>query len=107
MADKDFAIIRIKNSQEIVSEGDIVAVDKLSENEGDKIVIEEVLLVSKSGKVVVGKPLVSGASVEAEVIEQAKGEKVDSKIYKAKVRYRKHTGHRPLITKIKINKIKL
>ncbi len=107
MTEKNFAIVRIKNSQFKVSENDEIIIDHMTEEPGKKLVLDDVLLVKNGGKVLVGKPTVSGASIDAEVVEQLKDEKVDSRIYKAKSRYRRHTGHRTLITKLKINKINL
>ncbi|MBP9758429.1 50S ribosomal protein L21 [Candidatus Dojkabacteria bacterium] len=106
MKAKDFAVVSIKSSQEMVSEGDIISVDKLEGEAGSKITFEEVLLTNIAGKIEIGKPNVKGIKVEAEIVEQTKADKVHTRNFKAKSRYRKHTGDRKKLTKIKIVSIK-
>lgn len=106
MADKDFVIVNINNTQEKVSEGEFVIVPKIKGEAGDKLVFDEILLTAQGDKVVVGKPNVEGAKIDAEIVEQTQGEKVHSRIFKAKSRFRRHTGQRQDLTKVKINKIK-
>ena len=98
-----FAVIKTGGKQYKVAEGDVLSVEKL-EHEGDKIVFEEVLLVS-NGEVKVGKPLVSGAKVEAKIMEEGKGKKKMVFRYHSKTRYRKKKGHRQPYTKVQITKI--
>ncbi len=102
----DFVIINIKNSQEKVSIGDTLEVSKLSLKKGDKIKFKEVLLSHEKGVTRIGKPYLGDAEVTAEVLEHTKGDKVHTRKFKAKSRYRKHTGHRAKLSKIKINNIK-
>lgn len=102
---KDFVIVKINASQEKVSEGQEILVNKLEGKEKDKLSFEEVLLSSKAGKVQVGKPTIKGAAVEAVIVEQTKGDKVTTRTYKAKARQRRVVGNRPKLTKIKITKI--
>lgn len=102
---KDFVIVKIKNSQEKVSLGQEILVNKLDGKEKDKLKFDEVLLSSKGGKVQVGKPEVKGETVEAVIVEQTKGDKVTTRIYKAKARSRRVVGNRAKLTKIKITKI--
>jgi large subunit ribosomal protein L21 len=106
MTDKDFVVLKINNAQEKVSEGDVIAVRKIDGEPGDKITLGEVLLSSKKDEVKVGKPLVEGASVDAEIVEQTKDKKVTKRVYKSKSRYRRNVGSRQHITTLKINKIK-
>jgi large subunit ribosomal protein L21 len=106
MTDKDFVVLKINNTQEKVSEGDIIAVPRIDGEAGDKITISEILLSSQKDTVKVGKPLVDGASIDAEIVEQAKDKKVTKRTFKSKSRYRRNVGSRQHITKIKINKIK-
>lgn len=103
---QDFVVIKIKNAQEIVSKDDMITVDLMNEEVGKTIEIEEVLLTHKDGKTEVGKPYVKGTKVTAEVVEHTKGEKVHTRKFKAKSRYRKHTGARPKLTVLKIKDIK-
>lgn len=100
-----FAIIKHNKVQYKVSEGAEIEVDKLEGKSGDKLIFSDVLLLSDGEKVSIGKPLVLGSKVTAEIIEQTKGPKVDIFKFKSKARYRRRAGHRQQLTKIKINKI--
>ncbi|MCA9383692.1 50S ribosomal protein L21 [Candidatus Dojkabacteria bacterium] len=103
--DKNFAIIKVKNNQYKVSEGEIVDMDRMDGEAGEKLTFDEVLLKSNSGKVEIGKPTIEKATVTAEIVEQTKGKKVTTSTYKAKARTRRKVGQRPKLTRIKINKI--
>jgi large subunit ribosomal protein L21 len=99
-----FAIIKTGGKQYKIQEGDTLSVEKL-EHTGDKVVFDQVLLVADDKDVKVGKPLVSGAKVEAKVVEDGKGVKKMVFRYKAKTRRRKKKGHRQPFTKVQIVKI--
>lgn len=97
-----YAVIRIKGHQYKVSEKDEILVDYLK---GEKSVAE-VLLVADGEKVTVGKPLVKSVSVKLKVLgEMEKGQKIEVFKYKAKSRYRKHTGFRPKYSRLLVEKI--
>ncbi|KXK07649.1 MAG: 50S ribosomal protein L21 [Candidatus Dojkabacteria bacterium] len=100
-----FAVIKINNAQFKVEEGSVVETNRLAGNEGDKMDITEVLLLSDSGKVSVGTPYVEKATVKAEIVEHIRGEKIRMMTYKAKARSRRRVGHRQELTKVKITKI--
>jgi large subunit ribosomal protein L21 len=97
----DYAVLRIKGHQYKVSEGQEILVDKV----GDAKLEADILLVSKDGKVQVGKPVVKDAKVVVKVLGEEKGEKVDVYKYKSKSRYRRHTGFRSQLTRLLIQKI--
>lgn len=99
-----FAVIKTGGKQYKVQEGDTLSVEKL-EHTTDKVTFDQVLLLADDKDVKVGKPLVSGAKVEAKVLEEGKGEKKIVFRYKAKTRRRKKKGHRQLYTKVQITKI--
>ena len=96
-----FAVIKTGGKQYLIKEGDKLKVEKLEGKEGDKIVLEEVLLADEK----MGVPLVEGAKVEAKILKQGKAKKVTVVKYKPKIRYKKTTGHRQLFTEIQIEKI--
>ncbi|HRN86360.1 MAG TPA: 50S ribosomal protein L21 [Candidatus Dojkabacteria bacterium] len=100
-----FAVIKVNNSQYKVSEGDVIEVDKLAGKAGDKLKFNEVLLKAEKDNVVVGTPIIKDSEVSVEIIEQFKGEKVESLTYKAKARTRRRFGSRKELTKLKILKI--
>lgn len=97
----DYAVLRIKGHQYKVSEGQEILVDRI----GDSKLEFDVLLISKDGKVKVGKPTVKDAKVAIKVLGEEKGEKIDVLKYKSKSRYRKHIGFRSQLTRLLIQKI--
>lgn len=96
------AVLKIKGKQYWVSEGETILIDGLSRNDD---LNPQVMLVIDDDKVVVGKPYVGKASVITKVLEQFKGDKVYVLKYKAKSRYRRKIGFRPLLTKVEVSKI--
>ncbi len=101
-----FAVIKTGGKQYKVKEGQILKIEKITGRVGDKIEFEVLLLADEDGKnVKVGKPLVEGAKVVAEILEQGRARKINIIKYKPKVRYRRKAGHRQLYTKVKIGKI--
>ncbi len=100
-----YAIIKTGGKQYKVSEGDVLFVEKIEANQGDVVTIDEVLVCKKDNELVIGTPVVEGASVLAEVVKQGKAKKVVVFKYKAKKDYRRKQGHRQQYTKIVIKKI--
>ena len=100
-----YAIIQTGGKQYKVSENDVVKVEKLNAQVGDKVTLDVVMLVNDN-EVVCGNPLVQGKTVEAEVVEQGKEDKIVVFKYKAKKNYRKKQGHRQPYTALKIVTIK-
>ena len=98
----EYAIVKIGGKQYKVSRGLVIEVERLDYKPGEKFSLEEVLLYVSDGKVRLGKPRVNGATVKAEVLEHFKGEKLRIAKFKAKAKYRRITGHRQYLTKIKI-----
>lgn len=101
-----FAVIATGGKQYLVKEGDSLRIEKIEGVKGDAVDFDKVLLIAEEdgSKVEVGTPNLS-AKVKAEILEQAKADKISVVKYKAKVRYRKRVGHRQLFTKVKITKI--
>lgn len=100
-----FAVVQTGGKQYKVCENDVVRVEKLDANVGDKVKLE-VLLVSDENGTVVGTPLVKNAVVEAEVLENGKEDKVVVFKYKPKKNVRTKQGHRQPYTELKILSIK-
>ena len=100
-----YAVIETGGKQYRVQEGDVLFVEKLEANEGDTINFDKVLLMSKDGDLVAGKPYVEDAKVEVSVLAQGKAKKIIVFKYKAKKNYRKKQGHRQPFTKVKVEKI--
>jgi large subunit ribosomal protein L21 len=100
-----YAVIETGGKQYRVQQGDIVFVEKLDVEEGTNVDFDKVLVMSKDGDIVVGKPYVDGAKVQATVLEQGKAKKILVFKYKSKKNYRKKQGHRQPFTKVKIENI--
>lgn len=100
-----YAVIASGGKQYKVSEGDVIDVEKLAVVANDPISLDQVLLSVTDEAISIGKPLVAGAVVKGTVVEQRKGEKIRVAKFKAKVRYRRVTGKRQHLTRIKIDSI--
>ncbi len=101
-----YAIIQIGMFQYTVNEGREYTVPNFTAEVGKKMKVESVLAVGDEDKLVVGTPNVVKGVVELEILEQGKGEKVNSRIFKAKSRYRRNRGFRKSVTKFKVTSIK-
>lgn len=100
-----FAIVETGGKQYRVQEGDVITVEKLNVEAGEKIVFDKVLMLSDGETVKVGAPYVESCNVTGTVVENGKGPKVIIFKYKAKKDYRKKQGHRQPYTMIKIDKV--
>ena len=100
-----FAVIRTGGKQYRDQEKSILRIEKLAVEAGSVVSFDEVLLVSKDGKVSVGSPLVKGAVVEATVIDQMRDRKVIIFKKKRRQNYRRKKGHRQHLTVVQIQKI--
>lgn len=100
------AVIRTGGKQYKVSEGDFVSVDKLPSEVGSSVEIKEVLMTDDNGKITVGTPLVAGAVVTANVVNQKRNKTV--LIFKKSHRknFRRKNGHRQPVTILRIDSIK-
>ena len=100
-----YAIIRTGGRQFRVAEGDTVDVDLLDVEPGKIATFGDVLLFTDGKDVTHGNPLVSGAKVTAEVLEQRKDKKVVAFRYKRRKGYHRTVGHRRKLTRVKIKTI--
>src|SRR5260370_40547995 len=99
-----FAIIRTGGKQYRAAERDLITVDKISGQPGDAVQFGEVLLVGGES-VVVGSPMVAGATVAGELVEQARGEKVIAFKKRRRKNSRRKRGHRQQFSVIRITEI--
>lgn len=102
-----YAIIRTGGRQFRVAEGDTVDVDLLEVEPGKTATFGDVLLFADGKDITHGDPLLSGAKVTAEVVEQRKGKKVIAFKYKRRKGYHRTVGHRRKLTRVKIKSIDL
>jgi large subunit ribosomal protein L21 len=99
-----YAVIKTGGKQYRVAEGQKLRVEKLIGNAGDKVTFSEVLLIGGDTPKV-GQPLVSGASVAAEITAQDRGKKIVVFKFRRRKNYRRKNGHRQPYTELKITGI--
>lgn len=98
-----YVVIKYQGHQYKVAEGQEILIDKLLDKSEP-----EVLLFVDEGKTKIGKPVLKDVKVKVKILsELEKGEKIDIYKFKAKSRYRRHTGFRPQYTKLLIEKISI
>ena len=97
-----YAVIESGGKQYRVDLGSEIQVDRLDVQPGDSITLDRVLLVADGDATTVGRPVVDGASVSAEVLRQERGEKVVVFKYKPKARTRVKKGARAELTRLRI-----
>jgi large subunit ribosomal protein L21 len=102
-----YAIIKTGGRQFRVAEGDTIDVDLLDVDPGKTTTFGEVLMFADGKDVTQGNPLVSGAKVTAEILEQRKDKKVIAFKYRRRKGYHRTVGHRRKLTRIKITGISL
>ena len=102
-----YAVISTGGKQYRVEPGGTVIVDRLVGEPGASVTLDQVLLVADGGDVRVGSPTVDGASVTATVLGEQLGPKVVIFKFKQKVKYRRRTGHRQHLTRLRIDEIRI
>jgi large subunit ribosomal protein L21 len=100
-----FAVVKTGGKQYKVQTGDILRIERLAANAGDKVQFNQILMLG-GDKTVVGSPLVAGAAVQADVIDQIKGEKTIKFVKRRRKHSSKRTrGHRQYLTLVKVTDI--
>lgn len=99
------AVIKTGGKQYLITPGQKLSVEKLPAETGAKISFDEVLLIAEGDDIKIGTPFISGAKIDAEVLNQGRDKKKIVFKYHAKARYRKKKGHRQPFTEITILKI--
>ncbi len=102
-----YAIIKTGGRQYRVAEGETIDVDLLEGEAGGKLTFGEILMHADGDELTHGNPLVAGASVTAEVVEQRKDKKVIAFKYRRRKGYHRTVGHRRKLTRVKITGINL
>ena len=100
-----FAVVKTGGKQYRVAKDDVIRVEKLAAEPGEKVALKDVLLIDDNGSKTVGAPVIDGAAVEAEVVEQARDKKVLVFKKKRRQNYRRKKGHRQHLTVLKITDI--
>ena len=101
-----YAVIRTGGKQYRVSKDDVIAVERLEGNAGDKVTFDDILIVGEAGKEpTIGAPTVTGASVQAEVLGQDRADKITVVKFKRRKNYHRTKGHQQHQTVVKITDI--
>jgi large subunit ribosomal protein L21 len=100
----NYAVIKTGGKQYRVKSGDIINVEKLAGDAGDKVTLDQVLMLG-GDDVKVGAPLLDGATVDAEIVEQMRTPKIIVFKKRRRQNYRRKKGHRQEMTTLKINSI--
>ena len=102
-----YAVIQTGGKQYRVEPGKTIVVETLPGDEGAQVVFDQVLLVSAGdgGNVNIGKPIVAGAKVTGQIVEQGRGEKLVVFKFRRRKNYRRKTGHRQPFTALEITGI--
>ena len=97
-----YAVIKTGGKQYKVAKDDVLVVEKLKAEAGEQVAFDKVLLVGEGDKATAGKPLVDGATVVGEVLEQTRGAKILVFKKKRRQNYRRTKGHKQDLSMIKI-----
>jgi large subunit ribosomal protein L21 len=100
-----YAVLMTGGKQYRVEAGSTLVVEKVGGEPGSSITFDRILLVGDGEDVMVGSPTVPGASVGATILGEALGPKIVVFKFKQKVKYRRRTGHRQHLTRLRIDSI--
>ena len=100
-----YAVIKTGGKQYKVAKDEVVSVEKLTGEAGDSVQFEEVLLLGEGDKTTTGTPLIQGAMVTGEVVEQTRGKKIIVFKKKRRKNHRRRNGHRQDLTAVRITDI--
>ena len=102
-----YAIIETGGKQYRVEKNTVLSVEKLAADKGAAITFDRVLLAGENDQIKIGAPILQGAKVKAEILDQYKGEKVIAFKMRRRHGYHRTRGHRQKLTKVKITDIQL
>ncbi len=102
-----FAVVKTGGKQYRVAKDDVIPVEKLEAEAGDTVLLNEVLMISDGNGAQTGTPMLPGAVVEAEVVEQTRNKKIIIFKKKRRQNYRRKRGHRQHVTVLRVIDIAL
>ncbi len=102
-----YAVIEDSGSQIKVAQGDVITLDKreLAEDQAELTLDKVLLIAGTDGAAKVGTPLIAGASVTAEILEEGRGDKIFIYKFRRRKNYKRKNGHRQDYVKVKITGI--
>lgn len=103
-----YAIVSLQGQQFKVEPGTVIDVNRMSAEEGAKVVLEDSVLMAKTDEgLQTGSPVLGGAKLELEVLEHYRAKKITVFKMKRRKRYRRKQGHRQDMTKVKVTDISI
>ena len=100
-----YALVKTGGKQYRVSKDDIILVERLSAEEGEQIILNDIVMLGDGDAVTIGTPRIEGAGVSATVMRQTRGPKIIIFRHKRRKNHRRTQGHRQDLTLLKINEI--
>ena len=100
-----YAVIKTGGKQYRVAANDTLVIEKIAGDAGATVEFTEVLMVAGEGAAKIGTPMIAGAKVTAEVVEQGRGDKVIAFKKRRRKNSRRKRGHRQELTTVKIRDI--
>src|SRR6056300_162084 len=100
-----YALVKTGGKQYRVSKDDTILVERLSAEEGEQIILNDIVMLGDGDKVTIGTPLVDGAGVSATVVRQTRGPKIIIFRRKRRKNHRRTQGHRQDLTLLKVTDI--
>jgi large subunit ribosomal protein L21 len=100
-----YAVVKSGARQYRASVGDTIIVERLPAEAGQRLELDEVLLVADGEQVEIGRPTIDGAKVLATVVAEEKGPKIRIFKYHPRKRYRRRAGHRQRYTRLRVDEI--
>ena len=97
-----YALVKTGGKQYRVSKDDTILVERLDAEEGEQIILNDIVMLGDGDKVTIGTPLVDGAGVSATVVRQTRGPKIIIFRRKRRKNHRRTQGHRQDLTLLKI-----
>jgi large subunit ribosomal protein L21 len=97
-----YAVVKTGGKQYRVEKEDVVLVEKLDANDGDQVVLDNILMIGEGKKVTLGSPLVNDAAVMAQVMRQTRGPKITMIYKRRRKNSRRKQGHKQNLTLLKI-----
>jgi large subunit ribosomal protein L21 len=102
-----YAIFKAAGFQYRAELGDVLRLPTLEAKSGETVTFDQVLLGSNDGEVLIGRPILEGAAVQAEVLRHGRADKIIVFKFKRRKNYRRKAGHRQDFTEIKVSQIDL
>jgi len=100
-----YAVIKTGGKQYRVSEGQTLRVEKLDQEEGSSVELNEILMVADGENISIGTPLVEGSKVSAKILAHGRAKKVKILKFKRRKHHMKRQGHRQWFTELEITSI--